>query len=302
MSDSTTQRIALIGFGEVGGIFGADLVTAGKQVTVFDPRLQDPGQRGAMGEKAKLARVEVAENIETAIREAQLVCSATTASSALEVSRQAAAHLAPGQIYVDLNSVSPETKKQIDVAIAKSGADFVEAAVMAAVKPTRLKTPILLGGRRAVELAAELRGVGMDVSAASEAIGVASAIKMCRSIVMKGMAALAIESLFAARRYGAEQAVLASFDSTYPAMGWMGKLPDALVMRSVEHSARRAAEMREVAETLRGAGMVPRMALATAAMQDWITAEMETGRYEFSPSEPFSWTTVADALAEGRDP
>ncbi|HEY4354246.1 MAG TPA: DUF1932 domain-containing protein [Acidobacteriaceae bacterium] len=297
MSDGVIQHIAFIGFGEVGGIFGADLVAAGKHVTVFDPQLQDPELQGRMEEKARLAKVEVVGSIEAAIGDSQLVFAATTASSALGVSRQAAVHLVPGQIYVDLNSVSPETKKQIDAEIGKSGADFVEAAVMAAVKPTRLKTPILLGGRRAGELAGQLQAAGMDVTAASETIGVASAIKMCRSIVMKGMAALAIESLFAARRYGAEEAVLASFDSTYPSMGWTGKLPDALVMRSVEHSRRRAAEMREAAETLQGAGIVPRMALATAELQDWITTQMEAGRYEFSPGEPFSWKIVADALA-----
>jgi 3-hydroxyisobutyrate dehydrogenase-like beta-hydroxyacid dehydrogenase len=146
-------------------------------------------------------------------------------------------------------------------------------------------------------VAYELRTLGMDTTAASESIGVASAVKMCRSVVMKGMAALAIESLFAARRYGAEEAVLASFEATYPSMGWKDTLPDTLVMRAVEHSRRRAAEMRESAETVAGAGITPRMALATAALQDWLTEEMDAGRYTFRPGEPFRWTDVADAVA-----
>jgi 3-hydroxyisobutyrate dehydrogenase-like beta-hydroxyacid dehydrogenase len=230
-----------------------------------------------------------------AIDGAELVIAALTASSALPVAKEMASLLKPGQIYMDVNSVSPETKKKMSVEIAKSGADFVEAAIMAAVKPTRLKTPILIGGTRASELAAELNAMGFETSAASDRIGVASAIKMCRSVVMKGLASLAIESLFTARRYGAEQAVLESFESTYP-LGWLGKLPDTLVMRSVEHSKRRAAEMLESAETIRDAGITPRMSVATAGLQDWLTEEMEAGHYTFDPKEPFKWTDVADAL------
>jgi 3-hydroxyisobutyrate dehydrogenase-like beta-hydroxyacid dehydrogenase len=212
------------------------------------------------------------------------------------VAKASSEFLKKGQIYVDLNSVSPDTKKEIDAAVRKSGADFVEAAVMAAVKGQRLKTPILMGGSRAEWLAEELQKAGLDTSAASDKIGVASAIKMCRSIVMKGLASLAIESLFTARRYGAEEAVLASFDQTYPSMGWKAKLPDQLVMRSVEHSKRRAAEMRESAETVNLAGLTSRMAAGAALMQDWLTSEMEAGHYTYKTGEPFSWQAVADAM------
>ncbi len=103
-------------------------------------------------------------------------------------------------------------------------------------------------------------------------------------------------SLFAARRYGAEEAVLASFDATYPSMGWKGKLPDQLVMRSVEHSKRRAAEMRESAETVSLSGITSRMAKGAAEVQDWLTEEMEAGHYTFEPDKPFSWIAVADAM------
>ena len=85
---------------------------------------------------------------------------------------------------------------------------------------------------------------------AAEEIGIASAIKMCRSIMIKGIEALVVESMFAARRFGAEEAVLASLDRTFPHMGWSAQLPDYLVSRVAEHGRRRAAEMREVAATL----------------------------------------------------
>jgi 3-hydroxyisobutyrate dehydrogenase-like beta-hydroxyacid dehydrogenase len=199
---------------------------------------------------------------------------------------------------MDLNSVSPDTKMQIGGEIEKAGADFVEAAVMAAVKTARMRTPILLGGARASQMAGELQLLGIDASAASDRIGVASAIKMCRSVVMKGLAALAIESLFAARRYGAEEAVIASFAQTYPGMGWDKGLPDALTRRAVEHSQRREAEMREVVETLKSAGINSGMSSATADLQKWLTSAMEARNFEFKGDLPFSWQNVADKLAE----
>ena len=296
-----TQRIAILGFGEVGGIFGHDLAAAGRHVIVYDSLVQSGEFRERFLAKAQAAKVELAENLERAVAEADLVLSAVTASSAVQVAKQAAAFLRRGQTYMDMNSVSPSTKKEIGAEIERSGADFVEAAVMAAVKPSRLKVPILLGGTRACELAEQLHSLGMDTTAVSEKLGAASAIKMCRSILMKGLAALAIESLFAARRYGAEDAVIASFESTYPSMGWAKNLPDNLTLRAVEHSRRRAAEMREVVLTLKAAGMNSAMASATADLQDWLSVEMESRNIVLKKDAPFSWRAFADAIAGSPD-
>jgi 3-hydroxyisobutyrate dehydrogenase-like beta-hydroxyacid dehydrogenase len=298
MGDTAIQRIAILGFGEVGRIFGEDLAKGGIDVSSFDIAMTHPANGRALIAKARELGIVPRPSFEEAMQGAEIVMSAVTASSALQVATLAVPHLRPGQIYMDINSVSPDTKIAIERLTAPTGAGFVEGAVMAPVKPQRLKVPILLGGTPATGLAPRLKAAGMVTDAVSDRIGVASAIKMCRSIVMKGLAALAIESLFAARRYGAENAVLASFDATYPSMGWNKGLADTLVMRAVEHSRRRAAEMREVAETLRSAGLTPRMAVATAEMQDWLTAEMDAGRYAWRPDAGFSWQAVADAMAE----
>lgn len=297
MPETRIQKVALIGFGEVGGIFGKDLVAAGIEVSTFDVLFSKEQARAGMLSKALAAKVMPADNLRGAIDSAQLVVSVVTASSASAVACEAADLLRPGQFYLDANSVSPETKSKIAAEVDRSGAYFVEAAVMAAVAPQRLKVPMLLGGAHASELASALRTFGMDTTPVSERVGVASAIKMCRSVVMKGLAALAIESLFAARRYGAEDAVIASFESTYPNMGWAKSLPDSLTKRAVEHSRRRAAEMREVEETLEGAGIRPFMASSTADLQDWLTGEMEAHNYVYQPNEPFSWRAFADLIA-----
>jgi hypothetical protein len=116
--------------------------------------------------------------------------------------------------------------------------------------------------------------------------------------MIKGIEALAVESLFAARRYGAEKEVLASLAATYPHMGWDGALPDYLISRVAEHGKRRAAEMREAAETLRNIGLEPLTALATAGRQDWLVLEMADRNISIRPGETFSWQELADAIAE----
>jgi len=169
--------------------------------------------------------------------------------------------------------------------------------VMAPVPPHRLVVPMLLGGRRAGALAAALKAFGMHATAVADKIGTASAIKMCRSIMIKGIEALVVECMFAARRFDAEDAVLASLDKTFPIMGWKAELPDYLVSRVAEHGRRRAAEMREVAATLEDIGIRPIMAAATAERQDALVRQMVEAGVPYPAGEEFSWRALADALA-----
>jgi 3-hydroxyisobutyrate dehydrogenase-like beta-hydroxyacid dehydrogenase len=294
------RRIALVGFGEAGGILGHDLAGHGIDVSFFDILLRSKKARPAMLAKAAASGVQAKESLRECVRDAELVISAVTASSAVGVAKEAAPVLRTGQFFLDINSVSPATKRGEARHFEKSKGHFVEAAVMAPVPPQRLKVPMLLGGKRAAELALRLQATGMNATAVSDQIGVASAIKMCRSVIIKGLEALAIESLFAARRYGAEDAVLASLDATYPAMGWKDKLPDYLVSRVAEHGRRRAAEMREAALAVADVGIDPLLAEMTAERHDWLVDEIDArglrrGAGEFGDS--FSWRALADALA-----
>jgi 3-hydroxyisobutyrate dehydrogenase-like beta-hydroxyacid dehydrogenase len=298
MSENPVRQVALIGFGEVGAIFGRDLAAAGIQVSVFDILFNSAPSRAPMIAKAKNANVKVCNSLEEAIRSADLVISAVTSSAATSVAKEAADALRGGQTYLDINSVSPETKREIARILERSNAIFIEAAVMAPVSPQRLKVPMLLCGDGAEAVAARLRSIGMNATPVSKRIGVASAVKMCRSVIIKGIEALAVESLFAARRYGAEKEVLASLAATYPQMGWDGALPDYLVSRVAEHGRRRAAEMREAAETLRNIGLEPLTALATAERQDWLAQEMAEREISFRAGESFSWQQLADAIAK----
>jgi len=299
MSGEPFRRIAVIGFGEAGGILGRDLAQQGIEVSTFDILLRSKKGRAAMLAKAAASGVHAKETLREAVRDAEIVISAVTASSAANVAKEAGKALGRGQFFLDINSVSPETKRRESRHFAKSEAHFVEAAVMAPVPPQRLKVPMLLGGESAAALAPRLRAIGMNATAVSDQIGVASAIKMCRSVMIKGLEALAIESLFAARRYGAEDAVLASLDASFPSMGWKDKLPEYLISRVAEHGRRRAAEMREAALAVADVGIDPLLTERTAKRHDWLVDEIAAFGLSRDPGgfgESFSWRALADAL------
>lgn len=292
------QNVALIGFGEAGSILGEDLAKLGLEVVTYDILFDSPASRETMLPKARAAGVRPRDSLREAVNGAQLVISAVTASSSSAVATSAAQVLHSKQYFLDINSVSPATKRNNARAVESSGADYVEAAVMAAIPQQRLTVPMLLGGRKAAALEPVLRSLGMNVTTIASEVGTASAIKMCRSILIKGLEALTVECLFAARAFGAEVKVLSSLDRSFPHMGWGGNLPDYLVSRVAEHGRRRAAEMREVAQTLRDIGLEPVMASATAERQQWLTDRLDAKGLAYRHDEPFAWRALADALTE----
>ncbi|MFI5012445.1 MAG: DUF1932 domain-containing protein [Hyphomicrobiales bacterium] len=263
------HRIALIGFGEVGLIFGKALVASGRHdVAAYDILVDDRAAAGALRRKAEDAGVALKASAADAARGARIVVSAVTAASARDVAQAAAGYLGAGQLFLDINSVSPETKRANAADVERSGARYVEAAVMAPVPPHGLKVPILLGGSAAPEIVAILGPLGMKLDIASTVIGQASAIKMCRSLMIKGIEALTIECLMTARRYGVEDRITASLGQSFPNMDWE-KLAGYMIGRAVQHGRRRAAEMRESASMIAGIGLDPLMASATAAREDF---------------------------------
>jgi 3-hydroxyisobutyrate dehydrogenase-like beta-hydroxyacid dehydrogenase len=292
------RRIAVIGFGEAGSILGADLVAAGCDVATYDILFDDPRARATLRAKADGARVRAADSVAAAVAGADLVISAVTAASSGDVAALAGKTLRSGQIFLDINSVSPARKQASCRAVEASGADYLEAAVMAPVPPQRLKVPMLLGGRRAAAIAPALGRLGLNARAIAEEIGIASAVKMCRSVVIKGIEALAVESMLAARHFGAEEQVLASLTQTYPGIGWDKALPDYLISRVAEHGRRRAAEMREVARTLQDIGIEPTMSAAIATRQDELIDAMAAAGLSYKHDEDFSWRALVDALAD----
>jgi 3-hydroxyisobutyrate dehydrogenase-like beta-hydroxyacid dehydrogenase len=226
--------------------------------------------------------------------QADLLISAVTASNTLAVAQAAAEHIRPGSIFLDLNSASPGTKQQAAELIDAAGAHYVEAGVMTSVPPYGIRVPMLLGGDRAEALAQTLCGMGMNARAVSADIGVASAIKMCRSVMIKGLEALVIESYTTARHYGVEKHMMATLAETFPSIDWE-KQGAYFFSRVAQHGKRRAEEMREAANTVREAGFEPWMASAIAEKHDWVAQQSRGGVFDGLPGGA-TWQDYADCL------
>jgi 3-hydroxyisobutyrate dehydrogenase-like beta-hydroxyacid dehydrogenase len=291
-------RIALIGYGEVGKILAEDLRAQGHDVSAFDIKLR--GEAGEpMREHALLHGVALADSHAHAVAGAALVISAVTANQAVPVAAACAGGLGAGTGFLDLNSASPGAKQRAAEFVVGVGGRYVEAAVMTSVPPHRLRVPMLLGGPDAQALQPALEGLGFAVRVVSERLGVASATKMCRSVMIKGLEAMVIESFTAARHYGVEDALIASLVETFPGIEWE-KQAAYFFQRVIEHGRRRAEEVLEVAQTVREAGLSPWSAAGTAQRQAWIADLADEGVFGTRGRRGFArspdWRTEADRI------
>jgi len=265
-----SERIAFIGFGEAGQTIGRGLVkeAAKPAIRAYDILFGTP-EGARLEAAARSLGVGLARDHVDAVREADLVMLVVTASSSLEATKSCLPGLRKGQLFLDMDSVSPGRKIETAALVAPTGAAYVDCAVMAPAAPYLHKVPSLIGGPGAAALAPRAAALGMKMELVSDEVGQASAIKMFRSIVVKGLEALLVESMTACAEYGVEDRVLASLQETWPGIDWQ-KLSGYMIERVVSHGKRRAAEMREVSETLRSIGMQPIMAAATAERQQWV--------------------------------
>ena len=263
-------KVAFIGMGEAGGLLAEGLIGAGADVrATYDILIHDEAKRGAFLAKTQKIGISAAESAKDAVAAADVVIAAVVSNQMVIAARNVAPHLRAGQYYLDINSASPRMKREAADVIEANGAFFVESAVMDLVPPHGHKVPMLLAGDKAADLQKILAPFGMNVRAVGTKIGSASAIKMSRSVFMKGFTAILIECLTAASKLGAEEEVLSSLQVSFPEMDWR-KIADYYAPRLVKHSRRQAAEMHEVAETLEELGVAPMTALSTADRLQWL--------------------------------
>ena len=300
MHDATQLRIGLVGYGEVGRILGKELAERGVAfVGAWDLLLRDAATAASLLAHAHAARVKPAASLAALLAEVEVVISAVTASQAVAVVREALPALRPGTWFVDLNSASPGAKVTMSELVDDAGGRFVESAVMTSVPPYGIRVPMLLGGRDAGELRDLLAPLGFAMEVAADRVGIASAIKMCRSVMIKGLESLVTESFTSARAYGVEDRVIASLHETFPTLDWE-QLGSYLMSRSALHGKRRAEEMREVAVTLRDAGLDPWMPSATAERQEWMGRQKVALGLD-KLGRDANWREYADRLLAARN-
>ena len=259
-----TPRLCFIGFGEAGQALASGLRDAGVgTMAAWD--ILFPHRDGERLRAAGAALgVRLADSAADAVRGADLIISAVTAASSLAAAESVQSDVS-GQWFLDINSVSPG-RKQATAAVLGDAARYVDVAVLAPVHPARHQTPMLLAGPHAQAIAPLLQDLTMRVSVAGGETGAAAAIKMVRSVMIKGMEALTYECFVAAARAGVVDEVAASLKNNYPTLEW-ARIIEYNLERMASHGERRAAEMEEVADTLRELGLAPLMTEATVQRQ-----------------------------------
>ncbi len=296
--DPKQWHVGLVGYGEVGRILAEDLGAQGVQVSAYDLKLGG-SQAGELHDHAGARGVSLVGSHAELASCADFIVSAVTASQAVPVAEACAPAVRRGAWFLDFNSASPGAKQRAAALIDGAGGRYVEGAVMTSIPPYRINVPLLLGGAGAAELAPLLHALGFDAKVASEKLGVASATKMCRSVMIKGLEAMVIESFTAARHYGVEDAVIASLAETFPGIDWE-KQAAYFFQRVIEHGRRRSEEVREVAETVREAGLEPWSASGTAERQAWVADLADAGLFGPRGSQEFArspdWRTEADRI------
>ena len=281
--------IGFIGFGEAGSNIAKGLKSAGAmRIFAFDINPDNVRNR------AEETRTPLVESNRVLTESAEILFSTVTCARAKEAAEQTAPFLKPHHIYADLNSVSPALKQEIEKVVAPSGAGFVEAAVMSPVTPHGHRSPMLLGGKAATAFKELMMPLGMRLDVISETVGTASATKMFRSIIVKGLEALMLECVLAASPYGADERVFSSLSESFPGIDWQ-RLANYMVGRVVVHGERRAREMEEVAATLHSLGIEPVMAEAAARRQDWCASLGISS--QFGPDGPKTYREALEAIA-----
>ncbi len=260
--------IAIIGFGEAAQAFAPELTGS---LVAYDRKIAEPATRAdKLNDGARLG-VEMAGTNAAAVAGVGVgvgaILSLVTAGQAGEAAAETARAIAPGAFFFDMNSVAPDTKRDAARVVAAAAGRYVDVAVMAPVHPAGCRVPLLVGGPHAEDGARLLRSIGFArVDVVGDTIGTASAIKMIRSILVKGIEALSAECVIAAEAAGVRAEVLASLDASRSQADWPARI-DYNLDRMLVHGSRRAEEMAEVVKTIEALGIAATMSHGTVERQ-----------------------------------
>ncbi len=268
------ERIAFLGFGEAAQAFLKGWRTQpafAARVVAYDVKTDssDPRVRDAKRADYSAAKVEDGRSAPGALAGAGLVFSVVTADQAEAAALAALPGLARGAFFFDCNSCAPQTKARSAAQVEAAGGRYVDTAVMSPVHPRLHRSPLLLSGPHAEAAAAALRSLDMAPKLHQGPVGSSSSVKMIRSVMIKGLEALACECALAGRAAGVDEVVLASLDETFPVFDWKTRVA-YMMERVTTHGVRRAAEMREVALTVDGLGLDGAMSRGAVAWQQRI--------------------------------
>ncbi len=274
-------RVTFVGYGEAARAFVRGWSATGMpDVAAYDIKTEIPGSvRDEKLADFRADGIRGCEDLHEAISNCDVVLSMVTADQSHAAAEAAARSGIGNRLFLDCNSSAPQTKQASCDAIESVGGRYVDVAVMLPVQPALNRTPVLTSGPHADAAERTMNRLDMNISVVEGPVGRASAIKLVRSIAVKGIEALSAELLAVGRKLSVTDEVLASLDATYPGFGWKERGAYALD-RMMVHGERRAAEMEEAAKMMADLNLPCAMSEATARWQALV------GAMQLDPGEP----------------
>jgi 3-hydroxyisobutyrate dehydrogenase-like beta-hydroxyacid dehydrogenase len=290
------NRIGIIGYGEVGQAFAEGLSSSkGVDIAVFDLRFTPDTVPNTLATAAEAQNLKIERSLKALVQGSDLIISAVTCEEAWKVAQGSCGHMRNGQIYVDLNTVTPHLKEKMNRLVAQGGAEFIEVAILGTISSYGFKSPMLACGKEAQEFGDFLNSLGFSVKVLSEKIGTASYMKMLRSIFAKGVESLLFEMLVAAEKCDLLEPVMDAIVNHMDNSSFLN-IAETWIITNVMHAQRRADEMDHVIQTLKNLNMQPVMSRAT--QERLIKCAAMNLKEQFKDVKPLDYQTVIKSMVE----
>ena len=293
------MNIGFIGFGEAAYCIALGFSQNGTTgIRANDAMMNHPVMGQQVHARAAEAQVELVEDPKEVARWADVLFAAVPSSFTMDVCNTVKDELRPGQIYADVSASTPATKIAIWDKIKDTGVLFADAAMLGSLPQDKHRVPITASGNGAVAFKAAMEPLGMRITLAGDKAGSASAIKLVRSIFMKGIASLMIETMQAADAYDVSEEIIASLSKSLDGIPFAKHL-DRLVTGTAIHCTRRAAELKGSIAMQEESHLAPEMSAAAKHVHEALAPYKFAEKYV--TEKPRGYAEIIEAIRPTND-
>ena len=294
------MKLGFIGFGEAAYYISLGLKKQSGDIDIFafDTMAAHADMGSVIKKRGDEAGVSLLSDISELAGTAEIIIASVPSSYTVSACESIAGYLSPNQLYADISASTPDAKKKVWEKLEPVGALFADAAVLGSIPQDGHRVPITASGNGAAALEEALTPFGMRISQAGDRPGDASAIKLVRSIFMKGLASLMTETTLAAVKYDVSEQVVKSLGKSMDGISFEDHL-NRMIIGSAIHGARRAAEVCGSVSMCQEADIPCEMSQATVISHERLASYNFAA--EYSLNRPESWRNVIQDIITRRN-
>ena len=262
------RRIGILYPGGLGTALGRAFVRVGYEALTFTSERSEATRNRALG-----AGFQLASSLREVAHECDVIVSLVPPGAAVETARCVgdcfiddgpSAGIAGRPIFVEANSVAPQTKTGIARIMSECGVRCVDGAFFGPANQVGCENLLGLSGPDCLEIADLFREV-IEVLPIGPEVGDAAALKMASTMLTKGLPALFLEIAGAAVKQGQLDALLSVLRKFYP--GIISFLERTLPTYPA-YVSRRKCELQEAVTWLDDIGQCARMTRSAVGVFD----------------------------------